>query len=272
MNKKIPIMLALMLGFSALESKAQLAVGTTAPDFTMKDTKGVSHTLYNYLNSGKVVVMDIFATWCGPCWSYHNSGALESFYEKNGPEGTNKGMAMMIEADGKTNTACLSGQIGCVGGTAGNWLNGAILPILDPTATEVKPFNTAYKLTAYPTIYMICPDKKIIYKGQGTAATFQTNMAKCATSSAKDAGLGSHVSVYPNISSGSIYIDVSAEGPARVSVDVYNAMGGVLFAKNADAPGPKAFKFDLTAQRNGVYFVQVKTAAGMITRKIILEK
>lgn len=166
-NQKYSLMkhLSFTLLFSFITfftASAQLPNGTTAPDFTVTDLDGNVHNLYTYLNSGVSVVLEISATWCGPCWSYHNSGALSNFYNAYGPPGTGDIMVIFVEGDPSTSLECLYGPTGCTGGTTlGNWVAGTPFPIIHENGNAVA---TSYALAFYPTIYMISAGNNRVYR------------------------------------------------------------------------------------------------------------
>ena len=62
---------------------AQLPSSAQAPDFTATDLNGQTWNLYDSLASDKIVVLEVSATWCPPCWAYHNSGAMHRSTSEN---------------------------------------------------------------------------------------------------------------------------------------------------------------------------------------------
>jgi len=169
--KKIFTIFTLITLFSFSNSYAQLPNGSVAPDFTLTDLNGTTHTLYEYLNEGYTVFLDFSAVWCGPCWGYHISGALEELYEYHGPAGypnvsastTDDVMVFFIEGDASP-LACLQGT-GC--GTQGDWVTGTPYPIICTDGT-VNPTSvvSAYSIGYWPTVYQICPDRLLSEAGQ----------------------------------------------------------------------------------------------------------
>ena len=115
--KKILLSAILCSTLFASNSIAQLPDGSIAPDFTTVDINGNTHNLYDYLDQGYTVVMDISATWCPPCWSYHQGGALEDLWANHGPAGapgvsantTDDVVVLWFEGDASTTQADLEG-------------------------------------------------------------------------------------------------------------------------------------------------------------------
>lgn len=164
---------------------AQLPDGTDAPDFTMTDINGNVHNLHTYLQQGKTVFLDFSATWCGPCWNYHNTHALRTIYDTYGPNGTNEAMVLFIEADGATALECLF-DINCPS-SQGNWVAGTTYPIINDHTS-----NGAYQIGYFPTIYGICPNYKVVEVGQLPASGLQAFMENCSILSYDDQIVGTN--------------------------------------------------------------------------------
>jgi hypothetical protein len=176
--KKLSLLLCICA--MALTGFAQLPNGSYAPAFTgyeIDKTNGsiISTNpivLHDLTDAGYVVYIDVFATWCGPCWNFHNTGAFETLYTQYGPNGTNEVRVMGIEGS-NGNYASLSGTGADAGGSAsqGNWLNGVEYPIIPlKMAPNTTQFDNDYAIAYFPTVYMVCPNRLVYEVGQTSAA------------------------------------------------------------------------------------------------------
>ncbi len=182
--KKIFLSLTIALAGVVMISntaKAQLADGSFAPDWTLTDVDGNTWNLYDLLDQGKSVFIDVFAVWCGPCWSYHNTGNLDALYETYGPDGTDEVMVFQIEGDGASTMDELNG-IGA--GTQGDWLAGTPYPtIMLTNGTPEFNFMFDYSIAYFPTIYRICQNRIVDEVGQVSTAVLYGSTADCASAS-----------------------------------------------------------------------------------------
>ena len=154
---------------------AQLEDGTFAPDFELTDLNGNTWHLYELLESGKHVILDFSATWCGPCWWYHETGVLNEAYTLYGPGGTNELMIFMIEGDERTNIACLYDLPDCSYSTQGDWTAGTLFPIINDDFID-----DPYKIQGWPTHFHICPNKLIFNTNQPDLDAIDYFLHSCA--------------------------------------------------------------------------------------------
>ena len=63
----IMAMLALCAGIASAEEKNSGFLGKPFPDFTVTDSAGNPFTLSGALKDHEAVLINFWATWCGPC-------------------------------------------------------------------------------------------------------------------------------------------------------------------------------------------------------------
>jgi hypothetical protein len=192
------LLFSALLLVSGVSANAQLAPGSVAPNFTISayqpwlaaagTTNNGSYTLYDYLDQGYTVILDVSATWCGPCWNYHLTGALEDVYAAHGPAGapgvssttTDDVMVIWVEGDGATADATMLDGNGAIG----NWTEPVAgtqiqFPMANPASAIANQINNDYNINYFPTIYRICPNRIITEIGQASAANIYASIGDC---------------------------------------------------------------------------------------------
>ena len=144
MKKIYLLILLIFLNFSAFSQTGMLNGTGYAPDFTVTDINGTSHTLYNYLDSGYVMVLELLSITCGGCIAY--APATENSYQTNGPNGTNVARFLGLEVNSYTDSTAIA-----------NWMlnYGVTMPIAD----NVSPVGINYQLYYTPSYFVVYPDR-----------------------------------------------------------------------------------------------------------------
>ena len=266
--KKIFTLLAISFGI-ANYSTAQIkfAAGTVAPDFSVVDDHGKTHTLYQY--AGKYVLIDFFAYWCGPCKS--TAPVLDQFYKKYGCNAYDV-IVLGIEYEGTT-AQLTTFDAGCTP------------PLVDayPAANGLSPGNgkavhTLYGAAAYPTFCIIGPDKKVVNPDVWPSPFNLANLEKAfpagvlipkscsATTDISETVSENFISVYPTAAIDNITIDTQDRVNIS-SLKVYDVLGKNVINMTIDKRSK--FDLDITTLESGSYFIEITTENAVVTKKFV---
>lgn len=149
-------------------ASAQMTKNDLAPDFSLTDINGQTHTLYGYLGQGKSVILNFFDAGASPCWVYHTQGELQNLQSQHG----DSIQVLNIEINYATDNLNINGVIGTgqpANITMGNWTTNNPSPIINLTPADSN-FLKAYKVPYAPTIYTVCPERLVQISGLRTAA------------------------------------------------------------------------------------------------------
>jgi thiol-disulfide isomerase/thioredoxin len=265
----------MILGASAFGLNAQIqgySVGQTVTDFTVTDTDGNTHTLSDYTNAGKWVVLDFFFVDCPPC-----QGTAPIFNELHEKYGCNSADLICISINtGQDTDADVVGFEAQYGGsfshapaTSGDGGAGAV--------------NTDFNPTAYPTFCLIDNNMQIqnldIWPIQ-SVADFESAFSAAGFSPAETACVAStpeltltEAQVFPNPSNGNVSIRFNNTISSDVTIQVVNLVGQVVYtADETTVAGSNAFDLNLTDLTEGQYIVKIGNGIEQTITKVQITK
>ena len=256
--KKLFTLLAVSAAAMTSQAQLNLSNGATAPDWTVTDVHGGTHTLYDITASGKSVLIDFFFTTCGPCQAA--APTVTAFYQKYG---CNTSDVFVISIDtGDDNAAVLAYESQYAGANSN--------PSASGTQGGGDAVVSAYGPAAFPTVCIIGTDNKIkandvwpinsvadiegAFSGAGITITEQS----CASVGVAELTAMTKFSMYPNPANNVANISFEMMESEVVVLEVYNLVGEKVSSSQINGTtGLNTFEMDLTDFESGQYLVNV---------------
>ena len=154
MNTKILLTIFTSLIGTAVFAADVPPVGSAAPDFSLTDTKGSTHSLSEY--KGKYVVLEWFNPECPFVKKHYGTGNMQNLQK----EYTDKGVVWLtIDSNAPGTQGNLTAEEAAK--IATSWKTHETALLLDPEGKA----GQAYGAKNTPNMVIINPDGKIIYHG-----------------------------------------------------------------------------------------------------------
>jgi hypothetical protein len=236
-----------------------------ADDFTITTTDGITHNLYNTLDSGKTVFVDLFYTTCTWCQFY--SPVIEEIYQNTGAGQGD------IEFWGISNNLYDTNNVieqykedyNITNPCAGPWGGGT---------TAFTVIVNGQNFQGFPTYCVICPDRTLYFNPiwPPTISGYNPYFESCDTLTGinnYDDGLRSGIiSVYPNPASTEISMEIIVDEPVAVGFDMYNLLGMKVYSTTYELMiGKKTITINTGYLSNGVYFIKMMEKELLIDTK-----
>ena len=125
-------------------------------------------------------------------------------------------------------------------------------------------------------MYMFSVDQTSRIQTCMQTGTYRTGLnasaALLCTTGILENNLSNNISIYPNPSSGDIFMNVNSTTISSADITIFNAIGDIVLQKRVPISSGSAVKFEMINHPDGMYLIQMKTAEGTITKKVILNR
>jgi len=224
------------------------------PDFTHDDIDGVNHHLNSYLDDGKIVIIDVFATWCPIC--INSLPALHEIYDTHGPDGDNTIVILSFEKDPNTSNEQEFVETHNVPN-----------PVIADGLSSVETWNTVYQ----PNYFVICPDRSFDYHfgGLGSNSSILLELAdNCSeVTDIQEYKNEIELSIFPNPVDDELKIFINQDQFIQMSVsDLSGKMVKEFYAEGTSTI------INISDLEKGIYFLQVIGNKNFISTKKFIKK
>lgn len=261
MKRTLLSLVAIATSFTMNAQIQGYSVGATVADFTVTDVHGNTHTLSDWTNAGKWVVIDFFFTTCPPC-----QATVPYFSELHEKYGCNTADLACISIDtGDDNAAVLAFE-----STYSSQGGFEPAPAVSGTEGGGQAVINAFQPAAYPTYCLIGPDMKLkngdiwpisstaSFEAAFSSAGFNPTPTACSGLTLEEIIAINEFAVYPNPAANNTTVAFSLETNEEVAVVVYNLLGAEVSKQIFDGTyGSNELTLNTSELNNGQYIVKV---------------
>ncbi len=252
----------------ALSHSVRAQVGNPAPNFTVTDTEGNMHTLYEYLDSGKVVVLDFFFTTCIPCQFY--SPQVNLAYEKYGCNTANV-VFMSIDYHDTNAEVIAYDEEYDIEYPSVSGLNGGGDAVV-----------SLYGVFSFPTFYVIDSSKTIVEQiDPPTLQVFDYRFqqlgiepAECAVSAAKEAAATEQIALFPNpLAGGMLYMRLPGDAAGSANFEIMDCTGRSVHRGQLELSVDQAIDLPAVDLPSGVFLLKINAIkSGKMYRGLFMKE
>ena len=230
MKRKLLVPVCLSMATLAMAQANGYPIGSTVANFTVTDTDGNSHSLYDITGSGKYVVLDFFFAACPPCQQ-----TQPIFNQLHETYGCNQhDLFVMSINNGQDNNAEVIAYEQQYGGSSAH----------SPAVSNQgggPAVDDVFGVAQYPTYVLIGPDNVMINNDiwpinsmQNFVSAFPAGgniqPASCMVNVAENS-MELPVQVYPVPSTGQLWLELPLSGHGHFA-EVHDALGRLMHTEN----------------------------------------
>ena len=224
-------------------------------NFTITDTDGIDHDLYETLDSGKTVFVDLFYTRCSWCQTY--APIIEQIYQDNGQG--NGDILMWGISNDSYDTDPVIDQYKSDYGVSN--------PCAGPQGGGIIAHNTiisGQNFLGWPTYCVICPDHSMFFDPvyPPTVNGFDPYFEQCAETLGTDdqiMDLNTRItSFYPNPVKNNLTVVMYLEKFSDLALNIFDLTGTHVYKREYHLQkGIGSVSLDLSELAPGCYFLKL---------------